>query len=257
MNLLLVDNSNRTTKLAVGDAQRVLPDSRQDSASASLSPEVLDRMLAAGPEVAGMVFCSVTADGAHLLTAWANARGLPSLELGARTVPMDLSHYPVPETIGADRLANAVAANARFPRSAVIAVDAGTAITFNVVVPDLLYPRFLGGAIAPGLAAFTSWLHTRTARLPEIVFPESPVPAIGDGTIAAMQSAARHGLTGFLREILRAQQAECGAAEIVLTGTDAVLLAPMLGQSVTIEPMLTLDGLRISGILHPSAFRSC
>ena len=68
--------------------------------------------------------------------------------------------YPKPETIGADRLANAAAAAALYGSPAIV-VDFGTAVTFDVISAAGDYAW--GGVIAPGLSAMTDYLHNRTA----------------------------------------------------------------------------------------------
>ena len=82
--------------------------------------------------------------------------------------------YPKPETIGADRLANAVAAAVLYGSPAIV-VDFGTAVTFDVVSAA---GNYAGGVIAPGLSAMTDYLHKRTALLPRISLRE-PRQAIG------------------------------------------------------------------------------
>ena len=203
------------------------------------------------PACDGLAWCAVTDTGPAVLAALAARLGLRPLPLGWNTVPLQFTGYPQPETIGPDRLANAVAAAVRFPGQAVLAIDAGTAITFNAVRPAPAgHPLFLGGAIAPGLAAFTGWLAGHTARLPEIPFPPPghAVPAIGTTTLAAMQSAACHGLAGMVREITRATLAELGEAKLIVTGSDAAIIEDILGPAAIRDPFLTLDGVRISGI---------
>jgi type III pantothenate kinase len=248
--LLLADNSNRTTKLACGDASGVRPDSLRRLPSAGLSMDALLAALDGIPACDGLAWCSVTDTGPAVLAALAGRLGLRPLPLCWNTVPLQFTGYPQPETIGPDRLANALAAAARFPGKSVLAIDAGTAITFNAVAPTPAgHPLFLGGAIAPGLAAFTGWLAGHTDRLPEISLPTPgcAVPAIGTSTLAAMQSAACHGLAGMVWEITRATLAELGAAEIIVTGSDAAIIAAILGPAVTCDPVLTLDGVRIAG----------
>ena len=71
--------------------------------------------------------------------------------------------YPKPDSIGADRLANAAAVAALYGCPAVV-VDFGTAVTFDVVSAKRCY---IGGVIAPGLEAMTTYLYKRTALLPQ------------------------------------------------------------------------------------------
>src|ERR1035438_9519599 len=93
---------------------------------------------------------------------------LPCLELTPSTLRGVGIDYPQPQTIGPDRLANAVAARHRFGAPAVV-VDFGTAVTFDVVDRA---GNYVGGIIAPGLAAMTDYLHEKTALLPRIKIRE-------------------------------------------------------------------------------------
>lgn len=107
------------------------------------------------------------------------------LELTHKTLRVVDIDYPRPETIGPDRLANAVAA-AHFGAQTVV-VDFGTAVTFDVVDRK---GRYVGGIIAPGLSAMTDYLHEKTALLPRIRIREIKSP-IGKSTEEAMLVDAR------------------------------------------------------------------
>jgi type III pantothenate kinase len=106
--------------------------------------------------------------------------------------------YPRPETIGPDRLANAMAARARFG-APVVVLDFGTAVTLDVVNRR---GDYTGGVIAPGLSAMTDYLHEKTALLPPIHIREVR-RAIGRSTEEAMLVGAVHGYRGLIRELVR------------------------------------------------------
>ena len=106
--------------------------------------------------------------------------------------------FPKPQSVGADRLANAAAvANDQLDRS-IIVVDFGTAVTFDIVDTR---PAYVGGVIAPGLDSMTRYLHRRTALLPRIEIRD-PNSAIGKSTEHAMLSGAFHGYRGLVIEII-------------------------------------------------------
>ena len=153
--------------------------------------------------------------------------------------------YPKPETIGADRLANAAAAMALYGSPAVV-VDFGTAVTFDVVNPE---GKYCGGVIAPGLNAMTDYLHNRTALLPRVRLRE-PRQAIGRSTAEAMRSGAIHGYRGLIAEILRQILKEIPStsrAHLIATGGDAALIAGSTALFSAVSPHLTLEGLRLIG----------
>ena len=166
----------------------------------------------------------------------------PGLHLG---VGVD---YPRPESIGADRLANAVAVTALYGCPAIV-VDFGTAVTFDIVSERRTY---IGGVIAPGLEAMTNFLYQRTALLPRVSLRE-PRRAVGKSTIEAMRSGAILGYRGLVREIIARITAEQFAGKkvhVVATGGYARLIARGLPEISAVHPHLTLEGLRIVANLN-------
>jgi type III pantothenate kinase len=234
--ILLIDISNSFTKtcLAFGDSiSRVkrLPTPSLDAAQlcALHSPAKLD----------GVVLSSVVPEkNSEVQAAFARVLEVDAgLDLG---VGVD---YPSPRTIGADRLANAAACAALhgFPG---IVVDFGTAVTFDVVSQT---GDYIGGVIAPGLNAMTSYLHDRTALLPNIKLRE-PSSAVGRSTRDAMLSGALHGYRGLVREILAQIRSEAFPKKrprIIATGGDAELIAGRVGLFDIVDPLLTLRGLLV------------
>src|SRR4029077_20765089 len=156
--------------------------------------------------------------------------------------------YPKPASIGADRLANAAAGAELYGWPAIV-VDFGTAVTFDVVSERR---RYIGGVIAPGLEAMTTFLYQRTALLPRLSLKE-PHRAVGKSTVEAMRSGAIFGYRGLVREILariKAEQFSRKKVVVVATGGYAGLIASQLPEVAVIRPHLTLEGLRIVGSLN-------
>ena len=156
--------------------------------------------------------------------------------------------YPRPQSIGADRLANAAAVAELYGWPAIV-VDFGTAVTFDVVSESRSY---IGGVIAPGLEAMTNFLYQRTALLPRLSLKE-PHRAVGRSTVKAMRSGAIFGYRGLVREILvriKAEQFSRKKVAVVATGGYAHLIASQLPEVTVIQPHLTLEGLRIVGNLN-------
>ncbi len=156
--------------------------------------------------------------------------------------------YPQPRTIGADRLANA-AAVAEIHGCPAVVVDFGTAVTFDVVSAEC---RYIGGVIAPGLEAMTSYLYKRTALLPKLTLSE-PRRAVGKSTRAAMMSGAVFGYRGLVKEILaKIFQETFGQQKVsvIATGGYARLIAEKMPEIDAVHPHLTLEGLRIVGNLE-------
>lgn len=151
--------------------------------------------------------------------------------------------YPKPETIGPDRLANAVALLRRFGAPAV-AVDFGTAVTFDVVDRR---GNWVGGVIAPGIALMTDYLHEKTALLPKVhIRPVSNV--IARSTEEAMLVGAVVGYRGLVREVLGELRRALEAPDlpVVATGGYAELIAAQLPEIAVVDQLLTLEGLRLA-----------
>ena len=146
-----------------------------------------------------------------------------------------------PVELGADLVADAVAAYARF-HSACIIVDFGTATTFSAVSEE---GDFLGVAIAPGLGVAAEALSSRTAQLPRVGLTP-PASAIGKNTVHSMQAGLVFGYVGLVEGLIGRIQAELGGkATVIATGGLSSVLAPLTQAIHTVDPWLTLDGLRL------------
>lgn len=149
--------------------------------------------------------------------------------------------YEDPREVGADRIANAVAAYARWGGPCIV-VDFGTATTFDAISAEGVY---LGGAIAPGIGISAEALVEKAARLHpvELVRPKS---IIGRNTVSSMQAGIIYGFVGQVDGICRRMREELGGqAHVVATGGLASLVAPDSATIEFVEPMLTLEGLRL------------
>jgi type III pantothenate kinase len=240
---LLIDISNSFTKLAFASPDRLGRTERIETAR--LSEAAIKRFVRRRPIELVVVSSVVPARDGVVRRAAGKARVLfvsAKCELG---VGVD---YPKPESIGADRLANAAAIAELYSTPAIV-VDFGTAVTFDVVAAEGCY---IGGVIAPGLEAMTSYLYKRTALLPKLSLSE-PRRAVGRSTKAAMMSGAIFGYRGLVKEILARIRAEAFGrrrARVIATGGYARLIAARLPEIDAVRPHLTLEGLRIVGNLN-------
>lgn len=162
-------------------------------------------------------------------------RVTPDLDLGIRVA------YGAPHEVGADRLVNAVAGVARYGAPLVI-VDFGTAITVDVVSPDGAY---LGGAIAPGLVTSMEALFGRTAKLPKVGL-EAPGTSIGRNTMESIRAGVIFGNAGLVDRLVERIWEELGMeTRVVATGGHAEAIAVHSRTFQTVDPWLTLDGLKM------------
>jgi type III pantothenate kinase len=150
--------------------------------------------------------------------------------------------YDNPHEVGPDRIANAVAALERYGAPCVV-VDFGTSTNFDVVSPA---GEYAGGVLAPGIEISMDALFERAARLVKVDFVAPPSP-IGRSTATALQSGLVYGFAGQVDGIVERIREELGDANarVVATGGLAGLIAPHSNTIGSVDPFLTLEGLRL------------
>ena len=248
--ILLFDIGNTHTHVGLANARRVVRQTNIPTTAwfGGNAAAPLVRFVGTAA-VTGAALCSVVPRATPRVrravrTAWR----LPCLELTVKTLRGLGVDYPQPDRIGPARLANAVAARRRFG-APVVVIDFGTAVTFDVVDRR---GNYVGGIIAPGLAALTDYLHERTALLPRIRIRECR-RVIGRSTEEAMRSGAVYGYRGLIRELLVELRRELSVPRlpVVATGGYAKLIAAKLPEISAVEPNLTLEGLRLVWAAQP------
>jgi type III pantothenate kinase len=165
----------------------------------------------------------------------------PLLVLGPGTKTGIPIVYDDPREVGPDRIANAVAARERYGAPCIV-VDFGTSTNFDIVSAA---GEYVGGVLAPGIEVSMEALFARAARLVKVDF--SPPPSvIGKTTVAGLQSGMVYGFAGQVDGIVRRVRAEIGeSAPVIATGGLAELIAPHAETIDTVDPLLTLEGLRL------------
>jgi len=168
--------------------------------------------------------------------------GLEPLVVNAETDTGISIATDTPSEVGADRLVNSAAAYARFS-CALIVVDFGTATTFDCVSAA---GEYLGGAIAPGIGISLAALRSRTAKLPRVDISRAPEKAIGASTETAIASGVIYGYAGLVQGLVKRLAAEMACRpKVIATGGLAPLIAPHVPEIETVDPLLTLEGLRL------------
>lgn len=144
-----------------------------------------------------------------------------------------------PAGVGADRIADAVAAHRSYPGSLIV-VDFGTATTFDIVGEDGTYE---GGVIAPGVNLSLEALHLAAAKLP-LIAVERPQAVIGKDTIPAMQSGIYWGYVGLVEGLVQRIKAEFGKPmKVIATGGLASLFRHSSTMIDVVDKDLTIRGL--------------
>lgn len=242
--ILLFDIGNTNTHVGLANERRVVRHTDIPTATwfSGVTLRELVRFVGRA-KLEGTAICSVVPRVTPRVRKVLRAQWrLPALVLTPETLHGVGIDYPKPHTIGPDRLANAVAARHHFGAPSVV-VDFGTAVTFDVVNA---HGNYVGGIIAPGLAAMTDYLHEKTALLPRIKIREVG-SAVGKSTEHAMLVGAVHGYRGLVRELIVELKSELHAKRlpVVATGGYAKLIAGSLSEISAVEPNLTLEGLRL------------
>ena len=242
--ILLFDIGNTHTHIGLADDRRVLKQADIPTLTwFGGGAAALVKKFAGKNKITGAVLCSVVPSATPLVRKTVRALWkLNTLELNPKTIRGVGIDYPKPNSIGPDRLANAVAAHQRFG-APVVVVDFGTAVTFDVVDSN---GNYVGGIIAPGLAVMTDYLHEKTALLPKIEIREIK-SAVGKSTEEAMLVGAVHGYRGLVRELIAELKRELNTKKlpVVVTGGYAKLIAAKLPEISAVAPDLTLEGLRL------------
>ena len=156
--------------------------------------------------------------------------------------------YRNPLEVGADRIANAIAATQFYPNQNIIVIDFGTATTFCAINAQKLY---LGGAILPGLRLSADALSKNTAKLPsvEIIKIEN---AVGRSTVESIQSGVYYGVLGACRELIQRINRESFAEDkslVLATGGFASLFDKQ-GIYDHLVPDLVLQGIRLAALMN-------
>ena len=147
-----------------------------------------------------------------------------------------------PSEVGADRIANTLAAHRRYPGGPVVIVDFGTSTNFDVVSAE---GDFLGGSFAPGVEVSAESLFNRASRLFRVQLTP-PREAIGKNTADCLRSGIVFGYVGLVEGLLARILAELGGSpRIIATGGLATTIAPLTSRIERVDEDLTLEGLRL------------
>ncbi len=151
------------------------------------------------------------------------------------------NRYDDPDSVGADRIVNAVAAGRHYGFPAII-VDIGTATTVEAVDGEGCY---LGGAILTGLYVSLEALVSRTAKLPSVDLEEQPPRVIATNTPDSIRSGFIYGYAGAVDALIRRSRDELGEdnPSVVATGGPAGVIVPYCREIQNFDPDLTLKGL--------------
>lgn len=247
--LLVIDLGNTTLTLGVFDQSklkyhwRLTTDRNRTEDEYGLQMLGLLETCDINPSsIKGIVLSSVVPP----LTEWVVRACQNYLKIDPMIVSADLKLninvlYDNPSAVGADRLADAVAVQAKYGGPA-CAIDFGTATTFNAITAQAEY---LGGAILPGITTAAEALVSRTAKLPPIEL-KAPPSVIGRNTVHAIQAGLIYGYVALVEGMVERFKKELGEnMKVIATGGHVQKIADHTEVIDHVDPWLTLEGLRI------------
>jgi type III pantothenate kinase len=231
---LVIDAGNTLIKTAIYNSNDVVITETHSEWAADWLLNTINRF----PEIDCCLICSTRA-----VEDW-----LPGLIRSMNITYHELSHlsplpitigYETPATLGKDRIAAAAGAAALYPGRNVVAIDAGTALTIDLITDKGF---FAGGNISPGMRMRFMALHQQTFSLP-IVEPSDEVPLIGKNTREAILSGVVNGLTYEIDNSINSLKNKYNDLRVIITGGDAPYLSARLKNTIFVEENLVLSGL--------------
>lgn len=231
---LTIDQGNTAAKLALWRGEEL----EETYIVQSLVPASLAQFIANHPGIDAAIYCSVASHGTEIMATLNNSLRKAIKLTGNTPLPIAIE-YGSMGSLGVDRIAAAVGAQASFPGTPLLVVDAGTAVTYDAVTAD---GRFIGGNIAPGMNMRLEALHRFTARLPRVKVPrELPSGLVfGNNTEAAMILGAIYGIVGAM-SYYKSRLPE--NTKVVMTGGWAGELSRLCDFDINVDPHLVSKGL--------------
>jgi type III pantothenate kinase len=231
---LVIDIGNSQTKVAVFDAGEIV----QIICMEALTVARLDDLRKSYPGFKDAILSSVADVEPGLLEVLTKEFGYFIEFNHQTTVPIE-NRYKSGETLGLDRLAAAVGGITLFPGSALLVIDAGTAITFDLIDCN---NRFLGGNISPGLETRFRALHKFTKKLPKIARDEQ-WPLIGQTTEEAIRAGVQNGIIFEIDGMIDYTRNIWPDCKVILTGGDSFFFDKKLKNTIFVKFEITLIGL--------------
>ena len=231
---LIIDIGNSLTKLALFSKGTI----RELIQSENLTISILHKLRSDYPEVKNSILSSVKVVDPALLDYLEN-KFSPFIQLTESTTLPIINSYRTPNTLGKDRIAAAVGANNIFPGRNVLIIDAGTALTIDLVTAG---NQYLGGNISPGLKMRFKSLHHFTGSLP-LYSEKNDFSLIGDNTEEAIISGVQQGMILEIDGFIERMKERYKELEVILTGGDSKFFDKKLKSSIFVNQNLVLTGL--------------
>ncbi len=231
---LCIDIGNTRSKYAVFDQDKLIKYGIWTTCNVS----ILRKIQIAYPAIQRIIISTVTLLGKSIQN---EIKKYPDRYLlFDHTTPVPIQNrYKSPKTLGRDRLAAVVGANAQFPKRACLVIDAGTCIKYDYISPKSVYK---GGSIHPGMLMRLDAMHHFTAKLP-LVEPFEYKGIIGVDTESAILTGAQIGALSEIQGMISLYVEKYGRIKVIITGGDANFFAKRLKRKIFVSPNLVLIGL--------------
>jgi len=231
---LLIDIGNTRTKIALYNHGVLMLRVPLDK----ITPGDIQLIKNEYPGIKGAILSSVRQRQEELVEALRISFPL-FIEMNHSTrIPIE-NCYQTPQTLGFDRIAAAVGANSLFPDTNLLVIDAGTAITFEIINAK---NQYLGGNISPGLNSRFKALNEFTGKLP-LVKPGEEVDWFGKNTEQAIRLGVQEGIINEVDGFITLFNKIFPENKVILTGGDAIFFEKKLKNSIFVEMELIEKGL--------------
>jgi len=232
---LVIDTGNTLTKLALFQGREMVA----YISISEVNVKEIDRFCEATASVENAILSTVKEYPTEIDT-YLNQH-FNSVFFNHHTPVPIINKYSTPETLGKDRLAGVVGARKLFPSGDILVIDAGTAITYDLITAN---GEYLGGGISPGLHMRYKALHTFTGRLPLLDYYDD-AQLIGDDTFSGIASGVLNGAVCEMEGIIQRYQIQYPGIKIILTGGDHNYFDKRLKIKTFAAPNLVLEGLNL------------
>lgn len=243
---LVFDVGNTTLSYALFDNDLIDPKrirSNEIKTTLDISTLVDGAQKDCGNTISEIVVCAGVSRVRALIYDYAQVSDIPvHFVYGSNLCGAKIS-YETPETIGPDRVANAIAAEKTYERNVII-VDCGTAITVDAIDSEGI---FIGGIIAPGIETQRNALVQFAPALPEVEL-SLPGDILGTNTIDCIRSGVLYGAASMIDSVVAKIAAKNGFDTFVLTGGNAHILQPILETKFIYDEYFTLKGLALAEV---------
>ncbi len=230
---LIIDQGNTVTKVAIFNGDVLVETFLYEVFNVSVCASLLSTH-----KVDCCAFCSVIESSPEVVSYLQS--NIKTFLIIDETLNSPIKNaYKTPSTLGQDRLAAAVEASYMYKGNNVLVIDAGTAITYELVDAQANY---LGGNISPGISMRFKALHQFTDKLP-IIDRYGDLPDMGYNTETAIRAGVIHGVINEIRSYITSLTKTYPDIKIILTGGHTRYIESQLGTDVHVDINLVLKGL--------------